>query len=71
MASGIAGHYVFCRVPSGPSVSEVSTNQPKESHAQMITFASTESLLGSIFFGLFLACCGLVVGYITCRRSSK
>jgi hypothetical protein len=37
----------------------------------MITLASAESLIGSIFFGLFLAACGLVVGYITCRRQAS
>jgi hypothetical protein len=37
----------------------------------MITIASAESLIGSISFALFLAACGLVVGYITCRRQAS
>jgi ABC-type Fe3+ transport system permease subunit len=37
----------------------------------MIIQATAESLIGSIFFALFLAVCGLVVGYITCRRQAS
>jgi hypothetical protein len=34
----------------------------------MIIQATAESLIGSIAFALFLASCGLIVGYIYCRR---
>ena len=66
MDGGAARRYVRGWLLSRKHVQEVQTS--RKEGAQMIIQASAESLIGSIAFALFLASCGLIVGYIYCRR---